>query len=61
VVTDVVAHGDGNSNVCEDEKKDSSDDFFDAGEGVVILSLRAASESGQSGSGGGTEDDPSVP
>ena len=48
----------------EDEEEDSSDDFFDADEGAVIghdrLSLRAASESGQSG-GGGTEDDPVVP
>ena len=50
-----------------DEEEDSSDDFFDAGEGAVIgpdrLSLRAASESGQSqsGSGGGTEDDPVSP
>ncbi|KAN0141543.1 hypothetical protein V8E53_000005 [Lactarius tabidus] len=43
------------------EAEDSSHDFLDAGEGVVIpdrLSLRAAFESGQSGSGGGTEDDP---
>ncbi|KAF8266378.1 hypothetical protein EI94DRAFT_1733232 [Lactarius quietus] len=47
----------------EDEEEDSSDDFFDAGEGAVIsadrLSSRAASESGQSGAG--TEDDPVGP
>jgi hypothetical protein len=61
VVVDVVADGDGDGATREDEEEDSSDDFFDAGEGAVIpdrLSLCAASESGQSGSGGGTEDDP---
>jgi hypothetical protein len=55
---------DGNGETHEDEEEDSSDDFFDAGEGAVIpdrLSLRAASESGQSGSGSGTEDDPVGP
>ena len=44
-----------------EDEEDSSDDFFDAGEGAVIypvcLSLRAASES----SGGSTEDDPVGP
>ena len=71
VVADVVVagvdqdgEGDGETRG-EDEEEDSSDDFFDAGEGAVIgpdrLSSRAASESGQSGSGGGTEDDPVGP
>ena len=64
VVADVmVADSDGERH-CED-KEDSSDDFFDSGEGAVIgpdrLSLRAASESGQSGSDGGTEDYPVGP
>jgi hypothetical protein len=62
VVPEVVP--DGNGETHEDEEEDSSDDFFDAGEGAVIhdrLSLRPASESGQSGSGGGTEDDPVGP
>ena len=49
----------------EDEEDDFSDDFFDAGGGAVIgpdrLSLRAASERGQSGSGGDTKDDPVGP
>jgi hypothetical protein len=66
VVVDVVADvdGNGNGNVREDEEEDSSDDFFDAGEGTVIhdrLSLGAVSESGQSGSGGGAEDNPFGP
>ena len=55
----MVADGDGDGETCEDKEEDSSDDFFDAGESAVILdrlSLRAISESGQSG--GGTEDDP---
>jgi cysteine protease ATG4 len=55
---------DGNGETHEDEEEDSSEDSFDAGEGAVIpnrLSLCAASESGQSGSGGGTEDDPVGP
>ena len=64
VVADVDRDGDGETRG-EDEEEDSSDDFFDAGEGAVIgpdrLSLRAASESGQNGSGGGTEDDPVGP
>jgi cysteine protease ATG4 len=63
VVVDVVADRDGDGETREEEE-DSSDDFFDASEGAVIhdrLSLRAASESGQSGSGGGTEDDPVGP
>ena len=63
VVADVERDGDGETRG-EDEEY-SSDDFFDAGEGAVIgpdrLSLRAASESGQSGGGGGTEDDPVGP
>ena len=66
VVADVDRDGDGDGETRgEDEEEDSSDDFFDAGEGAVIgpdrLSSRAASESGQSGSGGGTEDDPVGP
>ena len=50
--------GDGGASTRKDEKEKDSDDFFDAGEGVVgdRLSLRAESESVQSG--GGTEDDP---
>ena len=71
VVTDVVvadvdrdSDGDGETRG-EDEEEDSSDDFFDAGEGAVIgpdrLSSRAASENGQSGSGGGTKDNPVGP
>ena len=59
VMANVVADGDGDCGTCEDEEKDLSDDFFDAGDGAVIgnrLSLRAVS-----GSGGGTEADPSVP
>ena len=64
VVASVDRDGDGETRG-EDKKEDSSDDYFDSGEGVVIgpdhLSLRAASESGQSGSGGGTEDDPVGP
>ena len=66
VVTDVDRDGDGDGETRgEGEEEGSSDDLFDAGEGAVIgpdrLSLRAASESGQSGSGGGTEDDPVGP
>ena len=61
----VVAAGDGNGETREDKEENSSDGFFDAGEGALIgtdgLSVRAASESGQSGSGGGTEDDPIGP
>ena len=64
LVADLDRDGDGETRG-EDEEEDSSDDFFDADEGAVIgpdrLSLRAASESGQSGSGGGTEDDPVGP
>ena len=50
VVSDVVvAEGDGDGETREDEEEDSSDDFFDAGQGAVIgpdhLSC-AASESG---------------
>ena len=64
LVADLDRDGNGETRG-EDEEEDSSDDFFDAGEGAVIgpdrLSLRAASESGQSGSGGGTEDDPVGP
>ncbi|KAN0134671.1 hypothetical protein V8E53_007456 [Lactarius tabidus] len=59
VVPEVVP--DGNGETHEDEGEDSSDDV---GEGAVIhdrLSLRPASESGQIGSGGGTEDDPVGP
>jgi hypothetical protein len=55
---------DGNGKTHKDEEEDSSDDFFDAGKGAVIhdrLSLRPASESNQSGSGGSTEDDPVGP
>jgi hypothetical protein len=58
----VVADDDG--VVRGDEEEVSDDDFFDASEGAVIpdhLSLRAASESGQSESGSGTEDDPDGP
>jgi hypothetical protein len=57
---DVVADGDGDGDLRREEEEDSSDNVFDAGEGAVIsdrLSLRAASEIGQSGSSGGTEDD----
>ena len=64
VVVDVDRDGDGETHG-EDEEEDSSDDFFDPGECAVIagnrLSLRAASESGQSSSGGGTGDDPISP
>ena len=64
VVADVDRDGDGKTGG-EDEEEDSSKDFFDASEGAVIgpdrLSLRAASESGQSGSGGGTEEGPVTP
>lgn len=61
---DVVGDGDADAGeeTHKDEGENSSDDFFDAGEGPLIgdrISLCAASESGQSG--GGTEDDPSVP
>jgi hypothetical protein len=62
IVADVLADGDGDAR--EGEAEDSSYHFLDAGEGAVIpdrLSFRAASEIGQSGSGGGTEDDPVVP
>ena len=59
-VVDVDRDGDGETRG-EDEEEEEEDDFFDAGEGAVIspdrLSLRAASESSQSGSSGGTEDD----
>ena len=67
MVADVDRDGGDGETRDEDEEEDSSDHFFDAGEGAVIgpdrLSLRAASESGQSqsGSGGGTEDDPVGP
>ena len=61
MVADVERDGDGETR--GEDEEDSSDDFFDAGEGAVIgpdrLSLRAVSESGQSG--GGTEDDPVGP
>ena len=64
MVANVTRDGDGETRG-EDEEEDSSDDYFDSGEGAVIgpdrLSLRAASESGQSGSGGGTEDEPVGP
>jgi hypothetical protein len=61
---DVVGDGDAGAGkeTRKDEEEDSSDDFFDAGEGPLIgdrISLCAASESGQSG--GGTEDDPLGP
>ncbi|KAN0134636.1 hypothetical protein V8E53_007421 [Lactarius tabidus] len=59
---DMVADGDGDGDACND--KDSSSDFFDAGEGAIIpgrLSLRPASESGKSGSGGGNKDNPIGP
>ena len=56
MVAEVDRDGDGETR--GEDEEDSSDNFFDAGEGAVIasdhLSLRAASESGQSG----TEDDP---
>ena len=43
----MVADVDGDSTR-DDEEKDSSDDFFDAGEGAIVvgdgISLRAASE-----------------
>ena len=53
--------GDRDASTREDEEEEDSDDFFDAGESAVgdRHSLRAASESGQSG--GGTEDDPVDP
>lgn len=63
MVSEVVADGDGDDDAREDEEE-GSDDFFDAGEDAIIgdrLSLRAASERGQSGSGGGTKDDPVGP
>ena len=67
VVADVAVADvdrDGDSETRGEDEEDFSDDF-DAGEGAVIgpdrLSSRAASESGQSGSGGGTEDDPVGP
>ena len=64
VVADVDRDGGGETHG-EDEEEDSSEDFFDAGGGAVIadgrLSLRAVSESGQSGSGGGTEEGPVTP
>jgi hypothetical protein len=58
----VVADGDGNGDgdTREDEEEDLNDSY--AGKGVVISgrrSIRAASESGQSGVG--TEDDPVGP
>ena len=60
VVADVVAvDGNGNGSISKDEE-DSSDDLFDAVIGPEVpdrLSSRAASESAQSGSGNGTEDD----
>jgi hypothetical protein len=62
VAADVLADSDGNAH--EGEAEDSSDNSFDVGEGSIIsnhLSLRTASESGQSGSGSGTEDDPVGP
>ena len=67
MVADVDREGDrGETRGEVDEEEDSSDNFFDAGEGAVIgtdcLSLHTASESGQSqSSGGGTEDDPVGP
>ena len=65
VVADVDRDGDGDGETRGEDEEDSSDDFFDAGEGAVIgpdrLCLRAAPESGRSGSGGGTEDDPVGP
>ena len=60
VVASVDRDGDGETRG-EDKEEDSLDDYFYSGKGVVIspdrLSLRAASESGQSGGIGGTEDD----
>ena len=62
VVADVLV-ADGETRG-EDEEEYSSDDFFDAGERAAIdhdrISLRAASESGQSGGGGVPETTPSV-
>ena len=64
VVADADRDGDAETRG-EDEDEHSSDDFFDTGEGAVNgpdrLSLRAASESGQSDGGSGTEDDPVGP
>ena len=59
-VADVVADGDGDSEICENEREDSPDDCFYGGKGAITLgrvSLRAASKSG----GSGTEDDPADP
>jgi hypothetical protein len=61
VVAEVVADGD--ADACEDEEG-SSDDFFDAGKGVVTpdrLSECAASESESGKNGGGTKDGPVGP
>jgi hypothetical protein len=62
VVADMLTDGDG--DVYGDEEEDSNDEFSDGGEGAVVPdrpSLRAASESGRSESGSGTEDDPDDP
>ena len=68
VVADVVVtdgDGDGDGETRHEDEEDSSDDFFDAGEGAVIspdcLPLHATSESGQNGSCGSTKDDPVGP
>ena len=56
-----VGDGDVDVDTREEEDEEDSDDFFDAGEGVVVgdRSSPAASENSQSG--GGTEDDPVGP
>ena len=60
----VVTNGDSNGNgeMHGEDEEDSSDDFFDAGEGAIIspnrLPLDTTSKSSQNGSCGGTKDDP---
>ncbi|KAN0134634.1 hypothetical protein V8E53_007419 [Lactarius tabidus] len=58
------ANGYGDGEMRKDNEEDSSSNFFASGEGAIIpdcLSLCVASESGQSGRGSGTEDDPVSP
>ena len=66
VIADVDRGGDGDGETRgEDEEEDSSNDFFDTGEGAVIgpdrLSSRAASESGQSAAAAAQKTTPSAP
>jgi hypothetical protein len=64
IVANVLANGYGDGEMRKDNEEDSSSNFFASGEGAIIpdcLSLCVASESGQSGRGSGTEDDPVSP